>query len=159
RRLAAPHRLMFTPRRWAAEAFERYLRHDAVDFAVNACPGAGKTKFAVMVAAEELRRGAIDRVDLVGPSTHICQQWLREFTAFGLHLDPENTREAGDCCGRVMTYQRLGVDPESFRLKDRRRTLVIVDEVHHAGDAKSWGDALRHAFEPATRRLLLSGTP
>lgn len=156
----APHAPAgFTPRRWAREAMERYLQHEPVDFAVNACPGSGKTKFAVMVAAEELRSGRVQRVDLVGPSTHICQQWLREFAAWGLHLDPENTRESGDCVGRVMTYQRLGMDPEAFRLKDGRRTLVILDEIHHAGDAKSWGDALRHAFDGAARRLLLSGTP
>lgn len=149
----------FTPRRWAREAMERYLAHEAVDFSVNACPGSGKTKFAVMVACEELRRGRVDRVDLVGPSTHICQQWMREMAAWGLHLDPENARESADCVGRVMTYQRLGMDPEAFRLKDGRRTLVILDEIHHAGDARSWGDALRHAFDGAARRLLLSGTP
>ncbi len=31
--------------------------------------------------------------------------------------------------------------------------------MHHAGDGLSWGDAVREAFEPATRRLGLSGTP
>src|SRR6201999_930069 len=30
---------------------------------------------------------------------------------------------------------------------------------HHAGDALSWGDAVREAFEPARRRLALTGTP
>ena len=36
---------------------------------------------------------------------------------------------------------------------------MILDEIHHGGDAKSWGDAIREAFEPATRRLSLTGTP
>jgi superfamily II DNA or RNA helicase len=36
---------------------------------------------------------------------------------------------------------------------------VILDEVHHAGDALSWGEAVREAFEPARRRLSLTGTP
>jgi superfamily II DNA or RNA helicase len=36
---------------------------------------------------------------------------------------------------------------------------VILDEVHHAGDALSWGEAIREAFEPAHRRLALTGTP
>ena len=36
---------------------------------------------------------------------------------------------------------------------------MILDEVHHGGDALSWGDAIREAFEPATRRLSLTGTP
>ena len=42
---------------------------------------------------------------------------------------------------------------------ERFKTLVILDEVHHAGDALSWGEAVREAFEPATRRLALTGTP
>ena len=37
--------------------------------------------------------------------------------------------------------------------------LVIFDEIHHAGDALSWGDAVREAFDPARRRLALTGTP
>jgi superfamily II DNA or RNA helicase len=36
---------------------------------------------------------------------------------------------------------------------------VILDEIHHGGDSKSWGDGIREAFEPATRRLSLTGTP
>ena len=36
---------------------------------------------------------------------------------------------------------------------------VVLDEVHHGGDALSWGDAVREAFDPATRRLALTGTP
>jgi superfamily II DNA or RNA helicase len=37
--------------------------------------------------------------------------------------------------------------------------LVIFDEIHHGGDAKTWGDAIREAFSDATRRLALTGTP
>jgi SNF2 family DNA or RNA helicase len=39
------------------------------------------------------------------------------------------------------------------------RTLVILDEVHHAGDGLSWGEAVSEAFAPARRRLCLTGTP
>ncbi len=45
------------------------------------------------------------------------------------------------------------------QLTESAQTLVILDEVHHGGDALSWGDAIREAFEPATRRLSLTGTP
>ncbi len=31
------------------------------------------------------------------------------------------------------------------------KTLVILDEIHHAGDAKSWGEATREAFERVIR--------
>src|SRR5882757_4623914 len=40
-----------------------------------------------------------------------------------------------------------------------RRTLDILDEVPDAGDARSWGDGVKSAFEPAVRRLMLTGTP
>src|SRR5262249_49913308 len=33
------------------------------------------------------------------------------------------------------------------------------DEIHHAGDSRSWGDGVKAAFEPAVRRLMLTGTP
>ncbi len=42
---------------------------------------------------------------------------------------------------------------------ENRKTLVVFDEIHHGGDAKSWGDAIREAFDDATRRLALTGTP
>ncbi|MBT9584596.1 DEAD/DEAH box helicase family protein [bacterium] len=149
----------FEPRVWAKQAYAAYTQHPFKDFSVNACPGAGKTKFAVMLAYNELRRGTIDRIDIVGPSVHICDQWMREFASWGLALDPENAHESNDCVGRVFTYQRLGMDVNSFIARDRRRTLVILDEVHHAGDSKTWGEALRLVYGAAHRRLMLSGTP
>jgi len=151
--------LGFTPRAWARQAYGLYLRHPFKDFSVNACPGAGKTKFAVMLAYNELHRGQVDRVDIVAPSRHICEQWQYDMASWGIQLDPENAHESRDCVGRVMTYQRLGMDPNAFKPRDKRRTLVVLDEIHHAGDSKSWGDALHTVFTPAHRRLLLSGTP
>ena len=59
-----------------------------------------------------------------------------------------------------MTYAQVAVKASVHqRLTEDARTLVILDEVHHGGDALSWGDALREAYGRATRRLLLSGTP
>ena len=37
--------------------------------------------------------------------------------------------------------------------------FVILDEIHHAGHEKAWGDGIRKAFGHAARRLSLSGTP
>jgi superfamily II DNA or RNA helicase len=149
----------FKPRDWAKAAYAQFLRSDSENFLVDACPGAGKTKFAVMVALNELQRGAVDRVDVVGPSVHICRQWAEEMAAWGVHLDSENDQESEDCVGRVFTYQRLGMSPQSLRTPRNPRRLVILDEIHHAGDNRTWGDALRTVFHTATRRLLLSGTP
>jgi superfamily II DNA or RNA helicase len=46
-----------------------------------------------------------------------------------------------------------------YQVATARKTLVILDEIHHAGDAKSWGDGVRFAYEQAERRLALTGTP
>ncbi|MBD4678438.1 ATP-dependent helicase, partial [Xanthomonas citri pv. citri] len=68
--------------------------------------------------------------------------------------------EASDYHGVALTYQGVASNPEVHRIRTlRTRTLVILDEVHHGGDNKSWGDALRVAFEGATRRVCLTGTP
>ena len=40
-----------------------------------------------------------------------------------------------------------------------KKTLVIFDEIHHLGDDLTWGDAIRKAFNGATFRLAISGTP
>jgi superfamily II DNA or RNA helicase len=60
----------------------------------------------------------------------------------------------------VVTYAQVAAAPALHRARtSARRTLVVLDEVHHAGDALSWGEAVREAFEPAARRLALTGTP
>src|SRR5262249_47572620 len=67
---------------------------------------------------------------------------------------------ARDFHGAVVTYAQVGIAPAVHRRRTMtRQTLVILDEVHHAGDSRSWGDGVRSAFEPAVRRLMLTGTP
>jgi superfamily II DNA or RNA helicase len=54
----------------------------------------------------------------------------------------------------------VSVNPLAMRIRTERfRTMVILDEIHHAGDAKSWGEGVLEAFGPASRRLALTGTP
>src|SRR5262249_28943580 len=62
--------------------------------------------------------------------------------------------------GAVVTYAQVGAAPAIHRRRTTARpTLVILDEIHHAGDSRSWGDGVKSAFEPAVRRLMLTGTP
>ena len=37
--------------------------------------------------------------------------------------------------------------------------MVVLDEVHHAGDDRAWGDGVAWAFADTRRRISLSGTP
>src|ERR671929_1738046 len=69
-------------------------------------------------------------------------------------------RASWDFVGIALTYAGVARNPLALRIRTEGfKTLVILDEVHHAGDALSWGEAVREAFEPAARRLMLTGTP
>jgi superfamily II DNA or RNA helicase len=69
-------------------------------------------------------------------------------------------RVSADFTAVAVTYAQVAAHPALHRQRtENRRTLVIFDEIHHAGDALSWGDAVRESFEPALRRMGLTGTP
>jgi superfamily II DNA or RNA helicase len=129
-----------------------------------ATPGAGKTTFALRVAAELLDGGVVQAVTVVAPTEHLKRQWADAAARVGISLDPEFRNAHGaagrDYTGVAVTYAQVAAHPLLHRRRtELRRTLVVLDEIHHAGDALSWGDAIREAFEPAARRLALTGTP
>jgi superfamily II DNA or RNA helicase len=151
-------------RAWQRSALVSYLRSNPRDFLAVATPGAGKTTFALRIAAELLSTGAVQALAIVAPTEHLKTQWALAAARVGLALDPTFKNAAGvssaDFRGVVLTYAQVAAHPALHRARTlRRRTLVILDEVHHGGDALSWGDAVREAFEPAARRLCLTGTP
>uniref|UniRef100_UPI0035CC41A3 DEAD/DEAH box helicase n=1 Tax=uncultured Amnibacterium sp. TaxID=1631851 RepID=UPI0035CC41A3 len=151
-------------RRWQEEALAAYFEREPRDFLVAATPGAGKTTFALRLAKELLARGTIDHVTVVAPTDHLKRQWAEAAERVAIHLNPA-FRNADGWLGRhwhgaALTYAQIGMDPALHkRLTEQARTLVILDEVHHGGDALSWGDGMREAFANAERRLSLSGTP
>ncbi|MDH2444452.1 DEAD/DEAH box helicase [Amnibacterium sp. CER49] len=151
-------------RQWQEEALRQYFEREPRDFLAAATPGAGKTTFALRLAKELLARGTVDRVIVVAPTDHLKRQWAEAAERVAIHLNPV-FRNADGWLGRhwhgaALTYAQVGVDAAVHqRITEQARTLVILDEVHHGGDALSWGDAMRQAFGNATRRLLLTGTP
>ncbi|MGH3425145.1 MAG: DEAD/DEAH box helicase, partial [Nocardioidaceae bacterium] len=149
---------------WQAEALQIYRDDAPRDFLAVATPGAGKTTFALRVASDLLERRVVERVVVVTPTDHLKTQWAEAGARVGIPLDPafsgRKGKMASDFKGFALTYAGVASNPIAYRLRTERfRTLVIMDEIHHAGDALSWGDAVREAFEPATRRLALTGTP
>jgi superfamily II DNA or RNA helicase len=150
-------------RAWQAAALSSYLERNPRDFLAVATPGAGKTTFALTVAAELLGRRVVDRVTVVAPTEHLKVQWAEAAAKVGIPLDPSYTpasRTSTEFVGVAVTYAGVASNPLAHRIRtERSKTLVILDEVHHAGDALSWGEAIREAFEPARRRLCLTGTP
>ncbi|MDX6298869.1 MAG: hypothetical protein QOF53_83 [Nocardioidaceae bacterium] len=151
-------------RAWQSAALDLYFRDQPKDFLAVATPGAGKTTFALTVAAELLARRVVDRVTVVAPTEHLKAQWADAAARAGIALDPSYSGRKGrtsqDYVGVAVTYAGVAVNPLAHRIRTERfKTLVILDEVHHAGDAMSWGEAVREAFDPAQRRLALTGTP
>jgi superfamily II DNA or RNA helicase len=165
--LRAPWGTASALRAWQQEALDAYLACEgaaASDFLAVATPGAGKTAFALRVASALLERRVVDAVTVVAPTEHLKHQWAEVAGRVGIDLDPRfsNAQGAlgGDFTGVAVTYAQVAAHPLLHRRRtENRRTLVILDEVHHGGDALSWGDAVREAFQPATRRLALTGTP
>jgi superfamily II DNA or RNA helicase len=151
-------------RAWQTAALEQYFTGDPRDFLAVATPGAGKTTFALTVAAELLTRRVVERVTVVAPTEHLKTQWADAAARAGIPIDPSYAGRKGrtskDYVGVAVTYAGVAVNPLAHRIRTERfKTLVILDEVHHAGDAMSWGESVREAFEPAQRRLALTGTP
>jgi len=151
-------------RAWQAAALEQYLQEAPRDFLAVATPGAGKTTFALRVATELLGRGEIERVTIVAPTEHLKTQWADAAARVGINIDPKFTNAMGrhnaEFDGVALTYAGVASKPLLHRARtEAARTLVILDEIHHGGDNLSWGDAIREAFEPAARRLSLTGTP
>ncbi|EON24920.1 type III restriction enzyme, res subunit [Nocardioides sp. CF8] len=143
---------------------DKYAASSPRDFLAVATPGAGKTTFALTVAAELLGRRIIDRITVVAPTEHLKTQWAEAAARAGIPLDPTYSAGSGktskDFVGIAVTYAGVAVNPLAMRIRTERfKTLVILDEIHHAGDAMSWGEGVQEAFQPATRRLALTGTP
>ena len=151
-------------RGWQRRALVKYLAAKPRDFLAVATPGSGKTTFALRVAAELLAERTVDQVTVVVPTEHLKVQWAAAAARIGIALDPKfsnsNAQTSSEYHGVVVTYAQVASHPTRHRVRtENRRTLVIFDEIHHGGDAKSWGEAIREAFDDATRRLALTGTP
>jgi superfamily II DNA or RNA helicase len=160
-----PDLATFPPlRAWQRKALVVYLRRRSPDFMAVATPGAGKTTFALRIAAELLADGTVDAITVVCPTEHLKSQWAGAAARVGIQLDPmfrnADVHSSRDFHGAVLTYAQVGMAPAVHRRRTMtRRTFVILDEIHHAGDSRTWGDGVKSAFEEAERRLMLTGTP
>ncbi|MDN5895522.1 MAG: DEAD/DEAH box helicase family protein, partial [Nocardioides sp.] len=124
--------------------------------------GAGKTTFALTAARRLFEAGRIRRIIVITPTDHLRTQWVAAATGAGFDLrpTPNNEKLPEDADGVVATYAQVAASPRIHEARSfTRPTLVIFDEVHHAGDDLSWGDAVVEAFDQARHRLSITGTP
>ncbi|MBT2491232.1 DEAD/DEAH box helicase [Streptomyces sp. ISL-96] len=149
-------------RAWQQGALEKYIQDQPRDFLAVATPGAGKTTFALTLASWLMHHHVVQQITVVAPTEHLKKQWAEAAARIGIKLDPDYSAGplSKEYHGVAVTYAGVGVRPMLHRNRcEQRKTLVILDEIHHAGDSKSWGEACQEAFDPATRRLALTGTP
>src|ERR1700712_577480 len=130
-------------RLWQREALAKYETESRKDFLLTATPGAGKTPFALSLAVGLLSRRAIDRVIVVAPTDHLRSQWAQAAERFGIALAPNLGNSVGPVPsalhGYVTPYAQVAGKPTLHAARaTTRRSLVILDEIHHAGDGLSW---------------------
>ena len=101
------------------------------------------------------RRGAVGRSDGRGDHRRRAHRTPQApvggcgGAGWGLRLTrttPPDGATGPDYNGVVVTCAGRVASPRHRVRTENRKTLVILDEVHHAGDAKSWGDAINEAF-------------
>jgi superfamily II DNA or RNA helicase len=149
-------------RNWQSRAFDDTLTEfmrGAKNYLCEATPGSGKTRYALRFAHRLLTGNHIKFFIVLVHTDHLKRQWAIDADKYGIDLDPDFVVMNG-YHGIVITYQALANQLIRTRqIVDSIPTLIISDEIHHAGENLTWGNALNNAFENAIFKLSLSGTP
>ena len=155
-------------RQWQKECFEKVKkvwksgRHS---FLAVAGVGSGKTMFSAYVFNYFFRvLSTFDSVIVVSPTENIKRNWSAKFQEnFEIKVDHGYQFKYGwprDCNGISITYQSLtNQNLKTLKNYVNKRVMLVVDEVHHAGNDKSWGDAINEIGKLSGFVLMLSGTP
>ncbi len=153
----------FALREWQAQALEVALERiwKQGSATIHAAPGAGKTRFTGATFLRMRAAGWAERMVVVVPNSALRSQWRESLFDMDISLDDEprdNWQELRGTHGAVVTYHSL---PNSAMAHQRellqRPTLVVLDEVHHAGDKATWGRAVNHMVGDVTGEVHASG--
>src|SRR5918995_4147887 len=117
-------------RAWQRRALVEYLRRAPRDFLAVATPGAGKTTFALRVAAELLADRTVEALTVVTPTEHLKHQWAAAASSVGIALDPEFRNAAGatssDYAGIAITYAGVAAHPMLHRNRTEGRPTLVI---------------------------------
>ena len=86
----------------------------------------------------------MQQVTVVAPTEHLKHQWAEAAKKVGIGIDPKYAGAGGgtsrDYQGIAVTYAGVAAHPMLHRRRvEGRKTLVILDEIHHAGDSQVLG--------------------
>ncbi len=156
-------------RRWQQRALETVLNTSS-PVLIDACPGAGKTRFALEYVACLFLERVVNRVLIVAPTIRVVNQWVEAGSGTGgapaVPMAPAGWRPTQPLfqrwAGGAFTYHALFAQTTMFQALAAEpgfKTLVIFDEIHHVGAESPWGIVAQQAFRAAATRILsLSGT-
>jgi superfamily II DNA or RNA helicase len=149
-------------RSWQSQFARKLAAHRREDFLLVACPAAGKTLAAGAAAAAVMHARRCDQLIVVCPTVVVRDQWCRELARIGYHMLTQFERDGwpGYVHGVCVTYAQVATRADRYATAcTERRTVVVFDEIHHAGEQLAWGSAIADGFAGAKLRLMLSGTP
>lgn len=155
-------------RAWQQEALEIYNKENKKVFFLQACPGAGKTKFTLTALQGEMEKRGKQKtfIIVVTPSDSLRNSWMKEAAQFGIQL----TTRASDgpfpggpnYQGTVITYHALGNYLPLVKQWQRQanyKFILVCDEIHHTSESNSWGTDSSEYGELCDKIIFLSGTP
>lgn len=158
-------------RTWQEDFLENYRKFGKEkNYLLVATPGAGKTYAAIRAAKSLLATDEISKIIVVCPTRVLKKQWAdKAHDDLGIELGHRDLSSLykPKYHGVCVTYGKIAAKDGEGELDtvdtlnvfcETNRTLVIFDELHHAGHEKAWGEALLEAFKNAVRTLGLSGT-
>ena len=105
-----------TLRPWQRNALEAFGARKSDDFLAVACPGAGKTTFALAAIRQDLQAQRRPVV-IVVPTQHLKHQWATAAARFGLHLEADWQWRMGlpaDMHGVIVTYSQASTSAKSL---------------------------------------------
>jgi superfamily II DNA or RNA helicase len=154
---------MMKPRLWQERFLANYFARLRTPYLLVASPAAGKTSAALYAAKRLLDEREIERIIVVCPTSSLLRQWAKSANKHGVNLDPKwksggiKSHYDGIC----LTYAKVITSTEILNfICNQAKTLIILDEIHHAAEDLSWGDSIEDAFGTSSNLILsLSGTP
>lgn len=138
-------------RDWQARALPAILKQlwSSGVATLHAAPGAGKTMFAGTTFRRLYDAGLVSRLVVVVPNLALVDQWVTALGSIRIHLDSQprdGVLEHPDTLGAVITYQGLANTAGAHAARpEHGHTMVILDEVHHVGESRSWLAGARSA--------------
>ncbi len=148
-------------RAWQEEALAAYFDREPRDFLAAATPGAGKTTFALRLAATLLQRRTVDRITVVAPTEHLKRQWADAAHKVGIRLNPgyKNGQAFGGSRfhGMAITlpprrnwtgHRSVGGEPHRRRSRSGRRWCRIPHQAQDSVGHRCARRARRRSWQP-----------